>query len=142
MKSSILSLCLFFFSASFLNAQSKDEKDVAAAVESLKLAMLNGDKAALEKVTASQLTYGHSSGKMEDKAAFVEALATGKSDFVSLELTEQTITLNGDVAVVRHKLHGDTNDNGKAGTANIGVLLVWQKQKGQWLLIARQAYKL
>jgi hypothetical protein len=37
---------------------------------------------------------------------------------------------------------GDTNDNNKPGTVNLGVLLVWQKQKGQWKLLARQAFKL
>jgi ketosteroid isomerase-like protein len=80
---------------------------------------------------------------LEDKAAFVEALASGTSDFVTIDLEDQTISVvDNTVALVRHKLHAKTNDNGKPGEAHIGILLVWQKQKGSWKLVARQAYKL
>ena len=122
--------------------QSADEKDVAAAVESLRKAMVDADKAALEKLAAPELSYGHSSGKVEDKASFVETLVTGKSDFTSINLNEQTIKVVDNTALVRHKLQGETMDGGKPGTVNIGVLLVWQKQVGVWRLIARQAFKL
>jgi len=125
-----------------LRAQTADQKAVAAAVETMRKAMLDGDKATLEKIAADALTYGHSSGKMEDKAAFVDALVTRKSDFKKIELLDQVITVSGDVALVRHKLTGETNDNGKLSPVNIGVLLVWQKLGGQWKLIGRQAFKL
>ena len=125
-----------------LQAQSKKEKAIAAAVETLRKAMLDGNKAALEKITASELSYGHSSGKMEDKAAFVEALSSGKSDFLNINLSEQSIIVAGNTAIVRHKLTGNIQDNGQPVNANLGVLLVWQNQKGQWKLLARQAFKL
>jgi hypothetical protein len=142
MKRNILFLLGILFSGSLVYAQTKEEKEVASAVEFLRNALISGDKAALEKITASQLSYGHSSGKIEDKATFVEALASGKSDFISIELKDQTIQVIDNLALVRHKLHAETSDNGKAGTANIGILLVWQKQKGEWKLVARQAFRL
>lgn len=123
-------------------AQSKDESAVAAAVETLRKAMVDGDKSALEKIAATELTYGHSSGKLEDKAAFVEAIASGKSDFVSIDLTEQTITVSGDVAIVRHKLAAETIDGGKPGSVKLAILTVWKKQGKEWKLLARQAVKL
>lgn len=125
-----------------MRAQTTDQKAVAAAVETLRKAMVDADKAALEKITADALSYGHSSGKIEDKAAFVDAIVTGKSDFKTIELADQTITISENVALVRHKLSGETNNDGQPGTVNLGVLLVWQKQKGQWKLIGRQAFKL
>jgi len=111
-------------------------------VETLRKAMVDGDKSALEKIAATELTYGHSSGKLEDKAAFVEAIASGKSDFVSIDLTEQTITVSGDVAIVRHKLAAETNDGGKPGSVKLAILTVWKKQGKEWKLLARQAVKL
>ena|ERR1700754_744549 len=120
-------------------AQSKDEAAVATAVETLRKAMLDADKATLEKSTAAELSYGHSSGKVETKAEFVDALVTGKSDFVSINLSEQTIKIAGNAAIVRHTLNGETNDNGNKGTVKLFVLTVWQKQKGEWKLLARQA---
>jgi hypothetical protein len=120
-------------------AQSKDETSVAEAVEALKKAMLDADKTNLEKYTAPELSYGHSSGKVESRTEFVEALVTGKSDFVSINLADQTIKIVGNTAIVRHTLSGETNDNGNRGTVKLFVLTVWQKQKGQWKLLARQA---
>lgn len=123
------------------SAQSKDEKAVGQAVESLRKALLDGDKASLEKIADNRLSYGHSSGKIEDKAAFVEALVSGKSDFVTLNLSDQTITVAGNTAIVRHTLDGDTKDNGQAGTVHLNVLLVWVKEGGGWKLLARQAVR-
>ena len=122
-------------------AQTKEETAVTAAVETLRKAMIDGDKAGLQNITADQLSYGHSSGKIEDKATFVDNIATGKSDFVTIDLTNQTIAVAGDAAIVRHVLTATTNDNGTAGNVKLSILLVWQKQKGQWKLLARQAVK-
>lgn len=134
---------IFCFAANIsLQAQSKDEKEVAAAVEALRKVMLDGEKTQLEKIAAPQLSYGHSSGTIEDKSAFVEALVSGKNDFVTIDLTEQTIKVIGNTAIARHKLAAKTNNEGQPGTANIGVLLVWNKSQGQWKLLARQAFKL
>lgn len=104
--------------------------------------MLDADKGSLEKYTAPELSYGHSSGKIETKAEFVEALASGKSDFVSIDLSNQTIKMAGNTAIVRHTLTGTTNDNGVAGNVKLSILTIWQKQKGAWKLLARQAVRL
>jgi len=125
-----------------LYAQSGDEKAVAAAVENLRKAMVDPDKATLEKLTSADLSYGHSSGKVQDQAAFTDALVSGASDFVSIELTDQTIKITGNTAVVRHVLTAATNDGGKAGNVKIAVLLVWIKQSKEWKLLARQAVKI
>lgn len=124
--------------SSLVFAQSKEEKEIAAAVEKLRKGMLDGDKNTLESIAAPELSYGHSTGLIEDKAAFVEALVSGKSDFTKIELTNQTIKVAGNTAIVRHELHGELS----TGPVHIGILLVWQKQKNVWQLLARQAFKL
>lgn len=137
---SILLVSLFF--SIVVQAQSKEEKAVEDAVETLRTAMVDADEATLNKITADELTYGHSSGNLEDKAKFVGALASGKSDFKTMELTNQTVTVVGKTALVRHELTGSVVDNGNAADVHLGVLLVWQKQGNQWKLLARQAYKI
>lgn len=138
MKKTPLLLIVLLCSSLVSIAQSADEKAVAAAVENLRKAMLDGDKAKLEALAAPELTYGHSSGTLEDKAKFVDALASGKSDFSSINLTNQTIEVVGNVALVRHELHGQSD----TGAVNIGILLVWKKDGKAWKLLARQAFKL
>src|ERR1044072_395465 len=122
-------------------AQSKEEAAVNAAVENLKKAMIDGDKGALEKITSDKLSYGHSSGRVEDRATFVDNIVTGKSDFVTIELTNQTVAISGDAAIVRHTLSATTNDSGNPGSVKLNIMLIFQKQKGQWKLLARQAVK-
>ncbi len=136
----LISLCIISTSVSY--AQSADEKQVAATVEKFKKALLDPTKENLDELTATELSYGHSSGKMEDKATFMQSLISKSSDFVTMELSQQTIKIVGNTAIVRHNLNAETVDGGKAGTAKIGVLLIWQKQQGQWKLLARQAFKL
>lgn len=124
-----------------VKAQTVEEK-VAAAVEFLKQAMISGNQNDLETITSTNLSYGHSGGKIEDKAAFVKSLAGGTSDFLTMDLTDQTIKTTGKVAVVRHKLFAKTNDNGKPSDVKLGVMLVFVKEGKDWKLLGRQAYKL
>ena len=132
-------LCIACITAS---AQSKDEQAVASAVEALRKAMVDGDSIQLNKIADKELTYGHSGGNVQSKAAFIYSFTSGQSDFVTIDLTGQTIQLYGNTAVVRHTLSASTNDGGKPGTVKIAVMTVWQKQKKDWKLIARQAVKL
>jgi len=121
---------------------SPEAAEVEQAVEKLRQALLSGDRRALEAIADEQLTYGHSSGKVENKAAFVETLASGKSRFTALHFSDRQVTLSGNTAVVRHALSATTHDAGKPpGTVQLAVLLVWTKQNGDWKLLARQALK-
>ena len=46
------------------------------------------------------------------------------------------------MAFVRHSLAADTNDSGKPGKVALKILGVWQKQGGNWKLLARQAVRI
>jgi ketosteroid isomerase-like protein len=139
----ISALILSAFGSNDVLAQKNPESAVAAAVETLRKAMVDGDAAALQKIAADQLSYGHSGGKVESKAEFVEGFASGKSDFVDIELTEQTIVVSSKTAIVRHQLFAHTKDAGKEpGTVKLKILLVWQKQGKDWKLLARQAVRI
>ena len=142
MKIKFLLLITASFSFFLTVAQSKKETAVSHAVEKLRIAMVDGNKAALENIVSDKLSYGHSGGHVEDKAEFVEKIVSGKSDFVSIDLSEQTIRICGKTAVVRHILTAKTNDSGKPGEVHLRILLVWQKTGGQWKLLARQAVKM
>ena len=122
-------------------AQNKKEAAVAKAVEDLKNAMISADSAKLVSLVGDDLSYGHSGGKIEDRATFIQTLVSGHSDFVTIELTEQNIKLYGNTAVVRHILNAVTNDNGKPGSVKLSVLTVWNIQKGKWKMVARQAVR-
>ena len=140
MKRTMLVSLLICFALS-ITAQTKSEKAVAAATESLRKAMIDGDSVMLDKLVSPKLSYGHSGGHVDDRNEFISKLASGKSDFVTIDLTEQTISISKNIGLVRHKLSATTNDNGKPAEVHLLVLLVWQKLHGDWKLLARQAVK-
>lgn len=123
-------------------AQGSDAAAVAEAVSNLTKAMLNADKAKLEALVADQLSYGHSAGKIEDKAVFVDVVASKKTVYKSIELSNQTVSVAGNNAIVRHAWVSQSGTgDGKWNESKIGVLQVWQKQGSDWKLLARQAFK-
>jgi hypothetical protein len=123
-------------------AESPDEAAVAEAGEALRKAMVDGDKTRLEDMVADQPSYGHSGGGIESKAVFIDAIVSRKFIFKSITLTDSTIAIAGNDAIVRHVFVGETVQDGKLASARVGALQVWQKVDGRWKLLARQAYKL
>ena len=123
---------------------AKDEAaTVGAAAEKLRALMVEPDKAKLGALVANELSYGHSGGKIDTKESFIDDLMTGVSDFLTITISDQTVKVVGDTALIRHTLAGDTHDKGKdPGKVNLKILQVWKKQGGQWKLLARQAVRI
>jgi len=120
--------------------QSKEINAVSAAVEAFRKATIAADKSVLDKLTANELSYGHSSGRLETKAQFIESLTSGKSGFSAIELSDQTITIVDQTAFVRHVFNGASRR--ESANLTLSILTVWLQQQGQWKLVARQAAKL
>ncbi|HAM11028.1 MAG: hypothetical protein A2X05_04150 [Bacteroidetes bacterium GWE2_41_25] len=135
---------VFLFTVSLSSySQTAAEKEVASAVENLMKGFIDADKNILDNMTAEELNYGHSAGKVQNKTEFVDEVISGKPlDYLKIDLEGQTIKVTGKTAVVRHIFNAETSSNGTPGKLRIGNMMVWQKQKGKWKLIARQAYKL
>ena len=139
----VISIASIFLFCSFnLAAQNKSEKIVASQIELLRQAMINADEVELNSLVADKLSYGHSAGYVEDKKEFIRKLTSGENDFTKIDISNQTIILSGDAAVVRHRLDGMTMDGGKPTQIKLLVLMVWQKNHGIWQLLARQAVKI
>ena len=121
-------------------AELGDEAAVKKAVEDMRTAYIKQDKAALEAMTMPQLTYSHSSGRIEDKAQFIKGVMDRKSTLKSLEFPDLTIHVVGDVAIARHLLVQESELDGKTTNIKIGIIQVYKKQDGGWKLLARAAY--
>ena len=123
-------------------AADADEAAVAQAVEALRKAALTQDKAKLEGLVADQVSYGHSSGVVQNKAELIDGVMTRKSTVKTLDFPELKVAVVGNSAIARHLYVSDSETDGKLTNTKIGILAVWQKQDGNWKLLARQGYKL
>ena len=135
-------LIVFVFVTGMVTGQPGAEKEVAAGIESLKKAMLSVDEAALNTLTADQLSYGHSSGLVEDKKEFIRKMTSRENVYTDIRLSHQVITISGDVAICRNQSEIYTNDDNKPALLRLLVMMVWQKQSGQWKLLARQSVRM
>lgn len=132
---------LFMVGVATSYGQKKAAESIKKAVSKLDKAMVDADGPTLYKMTYPNLSYGHSSGVIQNQKEFVEGITSGRSDFVSIDLTDQSIEIIGNTATVRHMLSAKTFDNKVPGTVRLEILLVWVKSHGQWKLLARQAVK-
>jgi hypothetical protein len=123
-------------------AQPAEEQAVAQAINALTRAMLNPERPALEALTHEALSYGHSAGRIENRAQFIANLVERGNPFGEINITNQAIQVNGEDAIVRHTFTGHTTGGGRITPVNIGILQVWKKQGGAWKLYARQAFRL
>lgn len=145
MKKYIIAFILVLISFSNyaqIKSVSKEEAAVANRVEAFRKALIDPTENNLKALTSKDLSYGHSSGVLQNQDVFIEKLLNKESDFVTIKFQNQTIQITGDVAIVRHNLAAHTKDSGVEKDVKIGNVLVWQKQKGKWVIIARQAFKL
>ena len=125
-----------------LAAEGGDEAAVKKAVEEFRTAYIKQDKAQLEAMSAPQLTYSHSDGRIQNKAEFIQGVMDRKATDKSLEYPDLKIYVVGDIAIARHLWVSDTELDGKTTNTKIGVMQVWHKQNGGWKLLARSSCKL
>lgn len=72
MKKVLFLLMMLTAFGTIVKAQSVDEKAVAVNCKLLSQGLITRNKALLERLTATKLSYGHSNGDVEDKATFVK----------------------------------------------------------------------
>lgn len=125
-------------------ATPADEEAVKKNVEAFRKAQIAADAKALEALTAAELSYSHSDGRVEDKATFVKNATAGKSKILALEWKDPTIRVVGDAAIVRFHWVGESESvpDAKKSSTNLHVLMNWQKQGADWKLLTRASTKL
>ncbi|MCB0647693.1 MAG: nuclear transport factor 2 family protein [Saprospiraceae bacterium] len=117
-------------------------KNLEKAVEALRTAMVDGDRTTLTAISSENLTYGHSSGKIETQKEFVENIVNGNSNFDSIELSNQQIIIQNKTGIVRHDFYATTHDAGRSpGEVKLHIMTVWVKEGKDWKIIGRQAVR-
>lgn len=125
-----------------LHTDESAEVEVSEIAARFNKAMIDPKEDVLDRITADNLSYGHSSGLLQNKAEFIDDLLNGPFDFISIDAQDQSIQISGDVAVVRQIFNSEALNAGTPTHIQIGVVLIFQKQEDQWRLLARQAFKL
>ena len=122
------------------NPDPKVEKEVLAAMEAYKQALLKRDATAMAKLLADNLTYTHSSNLHQDKAAVLAALK-GNSFQEAIDYKDLKVRSYGNTAVVTGDQDFKNNVAGVVSMSHLNVTLVFVKGPQGWQMVARQATK-
>ena len=117
--------------------------EVEQVVKEFNNAMINPSVELLENLCAEILTYGHSSGNIQNKSEFIDDLVNGPYDFRSVTSPELTINISGETAIARFIFIANAIYDEKPIDIRLGCIQVFQRQdSGKLILLARQGYKL
>ena len=121
-----------------------DEDTIAKNLEAFRAAQAVGNAEVLAAICAEELSYSHSSGKIDTKASLAAGVANADYKWTSLEYKDPTIRVVGPAAIVRFNFVGEQEfkADGKKVPQNLAILMNWQKQGADWKLLSRAATKL
>lgn len=141
---SLFSVCLLQLTAMpSIQAQANEEAAVLASVTQLNNTIFGTkDSAAIDRLLAKQLTYGHSGGHLENRQEALHNASTNNNVYTGTKMEDFSVFFAGKTAIVRYVLFSDQTTEGTTTHLKLGMLQVWVKENKQWKLTARQAVKL
>jgi ketosteroid isomerase-like protein len=120
-----------------------DEDAILKSLEAFRAAQAAGNPEIIASICADELSYSHSSAKIDTKASLLDGIAKANYKWTSLEYRDPTVRVVGPAAIVRFNFVGEQEFNdGKKTPQNLHILMNWQKQGNDWKLLSRAATKL
>jgi ketosteroid isomerase-like protein len=115
------------------------EADVLRADDRRFEAMRKGDWAGLDAALANDLTYVHSTARLESKAEHIANLRAGKPNYRGIAPRDRRARVHGDIGVVNGVSEMHVENSGKEQRFTVRYLAVYQKSGGAWRMIAWQS---
>ena len=102
-------------------------------------AMRKGDWAALDAALADDLTYVHSTARLESKTEHIANLRAGKPHYRGIAPRERTVRVHGAIGVVNGVSEMHVERDGKEQRFTVRYLAVYAKSGESWQMIAWQS---
>lgn len=145
MKSILLPL-LAILALTFVPLRAADEPRLTAlqaADDERVAATMAGDSARLTAIYSDDLRYAHSSGAVDTKASYIDALSTGRTKYVTWEYQERNFTFPAPrIALMTGRTRVKVAKADGTVEMVLGFLGVWREENGQWRFLAWQSAKL
>ena len=118
---------------------AEDRERLLEADRIRRQSMVAGDADRLSATLGDDLVWTHSSGKTDDKAAFLKKIESRAVVYQSLETDDQSVSQHGDVMVCHGTLVGSAAVGGKVKDLRNRFLSVWVKSGDTYEMIAWQS---
>ena len=115
--------------------KTADDERVAATI--------SGDRARLNAIFSDELHYAHSTGAVDTKVSYTDAIASGKLKYTNYDYSERAFTFPAPgIALLVGRAHIVANTPNGISDGVLSFLAVWREEKGQWHFLAWQSCKL
>lgn len=126
-------------------AQNQTGRAAVSAQEEIRVleherneAILKGDAAALDRMTADDYTFITLRGELRTKAEIVKGFKSGSFKYESREISDLNIRVYGNTAIVTGRSNQKGTENGKDYSGDYRFTRVYFKQHGRWQTVALQ----
>ncbi len=113
-------------------------KDLAAAMEKHRKALLTGDADALASILTDDFIRSPPGLPETTKEQYVNGIRSRQQKYLSVEIKEEKYRVYGDTVLVNILQDVRTLRSGQPVNGRTRALEVWVKQSGRWLLAAVQ----
>jgi len=102
-------------------------------------AMIEADVATLSELFADDLLWIHATARPDTKSGFIESVATGKTQYQSIESTDQGVRFYGDTAIVSGIADIKARVAGEERVLQNRFTIVWARIGGAWKVVTWQS---
>ncbi|MDB6138506.1 MAG: hypothetical protein JWO94_1578 [Verrucomicrobiaceae bacterium] len=143
MKTLLAALLCLYSLATLSAADDLRLAALQAADDARIAAVISPGHAGLDAMLSEDLRYAHSSGNVDTKASFLEALASGKLKYASYESQERNFTFPAPgIALMSGRAHVKAVTAAGELDMILSYLAVWREEGGKWHFLAWQSAKL
>jgi hypothetical protein len=141
----MISRILALFLITLLPLRAAEDPKIAklrAADDERVSAIVGADPVLLNKLFSDDLRYAHSTGAVDTKKTFIEAIVSGRSKYEVIRYTERNFSFPApNIALVSGRANVKVViADGLVETA-LSFLAVWREEQGQWRFLAWQSCK-
>ena len=132
----LLALVLMF------SGQTSSSADLEDAESRRLRALVSADYAALDRLLGDDLTYTHSTAKVDTKASYLEPLLSGRTRYTSLDPEDVQVRVYGTTGVIIGALRSVALVAGKESRTHMRFTSTWVRRDDRWQMVAWQSTRL
>jgi hypothetical protein len=115
------------------------KKELSNLEDSRCAAMIHADGDALSRLLDDDLVWTHSSARLDTKASFLQGLKEGGTRYLTINRSEETIRVHGNLAVITGIADLQAVLKGEQRQLRNRYTNIWVKRDGAWKMVAWQS---
>jgi ketosteroid isomerase-like protein len=138
----VMTAALLLAFAPETKAANAGEETILQLEQQWEDALIKSDVDALAKLYDDKIIYTHSSGKVDTKASYINAIKSGATRYQSMKRDDIKVEVYGQAAIV--SCHWDVHilSQGNKIDINARYLHVYVQQKGGWNMVAHESTRI